>query len=94
MVDICHMGIVVRTKVKPVFLIILKSLSGLRAYGPYGVVLCDTPIGQKVGIDMEENVVAAQIALNEFAKTGCEKVMFSMMGMENGCKCVECNPNE
>jgi hypothetical protein len=43
---------------------------------------------------MEENVVAAQIALNEFAKTGCEKTMFSMMGMKNGCKCVGCNPNK
>jgi hypothetical protein len=53
-----------------------------------------TLIEQKVGIGMEENVVAAQIALNEFAKTGCEKTMFSMMGMKNGCKCVGCNPNE
>jgi len=43
---------------------------------------------------MEENVVAAQIALNEFAKTGCEKTMFKMMGIKNGCKCVGCNPNE
>ena len=33
-------------------------------------------------------VIEAQIALNEF--DGCEKKMFSLMGMENYCKCSRC----
>jgi len=38
-----------------------------------------------------EGVVLAQIALDQF--DGCEKMMFSLMGMENGCKCSHCKTN-
>ena len=43
-------------------------------------------------MDMSSYEVAiAQIALDNFSKTGCEKEMFSLMGMENGCKCSTCD---
>ena len=34
---------------------------------------------------MHVGVVLAEIALDEF--DGCERRMFELMGMENGCRC-------
>ena len=39
---------------------------------------------------MHEGVWLAQIALDEYYKTKCEKMMYDVMGMDNGCKCPRC----
>ena len=38
--------------------------------------------------NMHVGVVLAEIALDEF--DGCERRMFELMGMENGCRCPRC----